>query len=64
MKIAVEITVFDQVITKVVDYPGRPTTHAEVIQWLMGQTDFKWADYEHAPLEDKMMFHYTDGPTQ
>lgn len=61
MKIAVEITVLGEVLTKVVEYPGRPKTHAEVIQWLLGQIDMKWADYENAPPEEKFIFDLKDG---
>lgn len=61
MKIAVEITVFGETISKVIEYPGKPRTQAEVIQWLMHQTDYKWADYEHAPQEDRLLYHLQDG---
>lgn len=61
MKIAIEINAFGEHITKVVDYPGTPESQAEVIQWLMGQTDYKWADYEHAPATDRLMYDFRDG---
>ncbi|GAB6176261.1 hypothetical protein JCM16814_11520 [Desulfobaculum senezii] len=62
MKIAVEITVFNEVITKVVEYPGIPQSHAEVIRWLMAEKiDLKWTDYENAPVEDKFVFDLKDG---
>ncbi|WP_027366527.1 hypothetical protein [Desulfocurvibacter africanus] len=57
MKIAVEITIFGHVFSEVVDYPGTPKSHAEVIQWLIRQTDFKWVNYEEASTEDKMVYH-------
>lgn len=56
MKIAVELEFFGEKITKVVDYPGAPRTHTEVIQWLMNQTDYKWADYENAPEGERLLF--------
>jgi hypothetical protein len=56
MKIAVEITIFGHVFSEVVDYPGTPKSHAEVIQWLIRQTDFKWCNYEGAPAEDKLIY--------
>ncbi|HKK31940.1 MAG TPA: hypothetical protein VJ934_00050 [Desulfomicrobiaceae bacterium] len=58
MKIAVEISVFGHVFSEVVEYPGKPESHAEVIQWLMNQVDFKWADYERADAEDKMVYDF------
>jgi hypothetical protein len=58
MKIAVEITIFGHVFSEVVDYPGTPKSHAEVIQWLIRQTDFKWVNYEDASTEDKMVYHF------
>ena len=61
MKIAVEITVFGETVSKVVEYPGTPQSPSEVIQWLMYQTDYKWADYEHAPQGDQLMYHLRDG---
>lgn len=61
MKIAVDITIFGETISKVVDYPGEPESQAEVIQWLMYQTEYKWADYEHAPHGDRLMYHFQDG---
>ncbi|MFV0422626.1 hypothetical protein [Oleidesulfovibrio sp.] len=60
MKIAVEITIFGHVIREVVDYPGVPESQAEVIQWLMNQTGYRWADYENAPSEDKQIYHLDD----
>jgi hypothetical protein len=27
----------------------------------MSQTDYKWADYEHAPQADRLMYNYRDG---
>ena len=62
MKIAIEITAFGEIISKVVEYPGAPASQAEVIQWLMSQTDYKWADYEHAPLQDRLLYDWGDGP--
>ena len=61
MKIAVEITVFGHVFSEVVDYPGEPKSHAEVIQWLMKQVDFKWANYEKAEVEDRIVYDFKDG---
>lgn len=61
MKIAVELEFFGQVISQVVDYPGTPQSQGEVIQWLMSQTDYKWADYENASKEDRLMYHLQDG---
>ena len=60
MKIAVEITVFGHVIKEVVDYPGQPASQAEVIQWLMNQTGYRWADYENAAAEDRQIYHLDD----
>lgn len=57
MKIAVEINVLGRTINEVIDYPGTPASQAEVIQWLMGQTDYKWADYESASADDKAAYH-------
>lgn len=57
MKIAVEITIFGHGFTEVIEYPGIPTSHSEVIQWLMCQTDYKWANYENASVEDKLLYH-------
>lgn len=56
MKIAVEISIFDQVVSKVVDYPGTPASQAEVIQWLMNQTDYKWADFEGSSAADRAQY--------
>jgi len=61
MKIAIEINAFGEIISKLVDYPGTPASQAEVVQWLMYQTDFKWSDYEHAPRADKLMYNFQDG---
>ncbi|WP_419787044.1 hypothetical protein [Pseudodesulfovibrio sp.] len=61
MKIAIEINAFGEKISKVVEYPGTPGSQAEVIQWLMSQADYKWADYEHAPLADRIMYEYQGG---
>ncbi|WP_338669698.1 hypothetical protein [Pseudodesulfovibrio methanolicus] len=61
MKIAIEINVFGENISKVVEYPGTPSSQGEVIQWLMSQTDYKWADYEHAPQGDRLLYNYRDG---
>ena len=61
MKIAIEINVFGENISKVVEYPGTPSSQGEVIQWLMSQTDYKWADYEHAPQGDRLMYNYQEG---
>lgn len=57
MKIAVEITIFGHSFTEVVDYPGTPESQSEVIQWLMCQTEYKWANYENASVEDKLLYH-------
>ncbi|MGE4506164.1 MAG: hypothetical protein AB7D51_12520 [Desulfovibrionaceae bacterium] len=56
MKIAVELDFFGQKVTRLLDYPGTPAGHAEVIRWLMSNTDYKWADYEHAPEGERMLF--------
>ncbi len=64
MKIAVEISIFGHVFSEVVDYPGTPKSHAEVIQWLLRQTDFKWAEYESASADDKLLYHLEQGPKQ
>lgn len=64
MQIAVEITIFGHRFSDVVDFPGEPTGQAEVIAWLMTQTDFKWVNYESAPWDDKMLYQYQDGTTQ
>lgn len=56
MKIAVEVSIFDQVISKVIDYPGTPASQTEVIQWLMNQTEYKWADFERAQPADRAAF--------
>ncbi|MDR3640531.1 MAG: hypothetical protein P4L39_04345 [Humidesulfovibrio sp.] len=61
MKIAVELEFFGQVIAQVVDYPGTPQNQGEVIQWLMNQTDYKWANYENAPTEDRLLYHLREG---
>lgn len=61
MKIAVEITIFGHRFTEVVNYPGTPGSQAEVIRWLMGQTEFRWVDYEHSRKEDKLLFHLDEG---
>lgn len=61
MKIAVEITVFGETISKVVDYPGTPGSQSEVIQWLMYQTDYKWAGYENAAAGDRLLYNLQDG---
>jgi hypothetical protein len=63
MKIAVEITIFGHRFSEVVDYPGEPRTQAEVVQWMMSQTDFKWAGYDTAPKEDRIMYDFYDGAT-
>lgn len=62
MKIAVEITIFGFMFADVVEYPGTPQTQAEVVQWMMGQTDFKWAKYETAPKADRMIYDLQEGP--
>ncbi len=64
MKIAVEITIFGHHFSEVVDYPGTPRNQAEVIQWLMTQTDYKWANYEHASWDDRMLYGMQDGTVQ
>lgn len=64
MKIAVEITIFGHHFSEVVDYPGTPQSQAEVIQWLMTQTDYKWAHYERAPWDDRMLYEMKDGTVQ
>ena len=61
MKIAVEISIFGHRFSEVVDYPGTPHSQAEVIRWLMSQTEFKWVDYEHAAKDDRMLYHLDDG---
>ncbi|MFW5487100.1 MAG: hypothetical protein ACNI3A_01545 [Desulfovibrio sp.] len=61
MKIAVEVSLFGHVFSDVVEYPGVPQSQAEVIQWLMYQTDFKWADYENAPAEQKLIYKLNQG---
>lgn len=63
VKIAVEITIFGHHFSEVVDYPGTPSSQAEVIQWLMTQTDYKWADYGGASRGDRMMYDFTEGVT-
>jgi hypothetical protein len=60
MKIAVEITIFGRRFTDIVDYPGTPASQAEVVRWLMSQTEFKWVDYEHASSEDRLMYDLDD----
>jgi len=60
MKIAVEITIFGHHFNEVIDYPGVPQSQAEVIRWLMSQTEFKWVDYDHSAKEDKLFYHMTD----
>lgn len=64
MKIAVEITIFGHQFSEIVDYPGTPSCQGEVIQWLMTQTDYKWANYEHAAWDEKMLYMFQDGTTQ
>jgi hypothetical protein len=64
MKIAVEITIFGHRFTEIVDYPGVPRNQAEVVQWMMCQTDFKWADYDHAPWEEKILYSMDEGAVQ
>ncbi|MFV0349569.1 MAG: hypothetical protein ACK5JO_13390 [Halodesulfovibrio sp.] len=64
MKIAVRLTFFGEEITKLVDYPGRPGSQGEVIQWLMSQTDFQWTDYDRATQEDKILYNYDEGTVQ
>jgi len=61
MKIAVELEFFGQVISQVVEYPGTPQSQGEVIQWLMSQTDYKWASYDHAPEGDRLLYHLQAG---
>jgi hypothetical protein len=61
MKIAVELDFFGQVIAQVVEYPGTPQSQGEVIQWLMNQTDYKWASYDCATEEDRLLYHLHDG---
>jgi len=56
MKIAIEINAFGESMSMVVEYPGTPLCQAEVIQWLMSQVDYKWADYEHASLKDRLLY--------
>lgn len=63
MKIAVEITIFGHHFSEVVDYPGVPESQADVIRWLMTQTEFKWVNYDAADKGDKMMYHLDDGAT-
>lgn len=57
MKIAVEITIFGHHFNDVVDYPGTPKSQAEVIQWLMSQTEFKWVNYDRSDKEDRLFYH-------
>ncbi len=64
MKIAVKLTFFGEEITKLVEYPGRPHSQGEVIQWLMSQTDFQWTDYDKASSEDKLLYHLEEGTMQ
>lgn len=61
MKIAVQISIFGHTFNEVVDYPGKPKSQAEVIQWLMTKTDYKWVNYDNAPLEDKIMYDFDEG---
>ena len=61
MKIAVELEFFGHKISQVIDFPGEPRSQAEVIQWLMNQTDYKWADYDHASNEDRLLYHLQEG---
>lgn len=56
MKIAVEITIFGHRFSEVVEYPGVPRNQADVVRWMMTQTEFKWVDYDHATTEDKLLF--------
>lgn len=63
MKIAVEITIFGNTFSEVVEYPGTPHTQAEVVQWMMSQTDFKWVCYDTAPAADKMIYNLQEGTT-
>lgn len=63
MKIAVEITIFGCRFSEVVDFPGEPRTQAEVVQWMMSQTDFKWTGYDTAPVEDRIMYNLQEGAT-
>jgi hypothetical protein len=60
MKIAVEITIFGHHFTEVVEYPGVPRSHADVVRWLMSQTEFKWVDYEKSSRDDKLLYHLDD----
>lgn len=64
MKIAVEITIFGHRFSEIVDYPGIPENQAEVVQWMMYQTDFKWVDYDHASWEDKIFYSMKEGAVQ
>jgi hypothetical protein len=61
MKIAVEITIFGHRFSEVVDYPGTPKSQAEVVRWLISQTEFKWVDYEHSTTDDKLLYDLDDG---
>lgn len=61
MKIAVEITIFGHHFTEVVEYPGVPKSQAEVVRWLMSQTEFKWVDYENSPKDEKLLYHLDNG---
>lgn len=56
MKIAVEFNVFGHVVSELVDYPGIPKSHGEVVQWLMNQIEIKWVDYDNASAEDKFIY--------
>ena len=64
MKIAVEITIFGHRFSEVVDYPGTPRSQAEVVRWLMDQTEFRWVDYEHSGSEDRLLYDLEDGVKQ
>ena len=64
MKLAIKLTFFDEEITKIVEYPGRPGSQGEVIQWLMSQADFQWTDYDRASQEEKILYHHDEGILQ
>jgi hypothetical protein len=33
---------------------------ADVVRWLMSQTEFKWVDYEKSSRSDKLLYHLDD----
>lgn len=63
MKIAVEITIFGHHFNEVVGFPGEPSCRADVVAWLMSQTDYKWVNYDTASYGDKLMYHFDEGVT-